>query len=233
MPEARIGLLAVADAAAEADAQGLGWLTEAEHQRLQAITAPARRASFLAGHWQARKRAGQWLGLAPDRIEWAVDAQGRLRLRLAGEALPLHVSLSHSGDWLALALAEVPVGIDLEVPRRERDWDALARFVCSPEELRSLPDGDATARTRLFHALWTLKEARGKRSGEGLRPKAARDVTATACAPDHAEAMSWEFGGGSLAVALASGMALAIDGAAVGAPRHWRFILDDRSTATD
>ncbi|MFN3310283.1 MAG: 4'-phosphopantetheinyl transferase family protein [Thermomonas sp.] len=224
MPEARIGLLAVADAAADADAQGLGWLTDAERRRLQAITVSARRASFLAGHWQARKRAGQWLGLAPDRIEWAADAQGRPRLYLAGEALPLHVSLSHSGDWLALALAEVPVGIDLELPRRDRDWEALARFVCSPEELRALGDGDAAARVRLFHAFWTLKEARGKRSGEGLRPKAARNLTAAACASEHAEAMSWEFGGGSLAVALAPGMGLSVEGKALGEPAHWRYI---------
>lgn len=226
MPEARIGLLAVADAAAEADAQGLGWLTDAEHRRLQAITAPARRASFLAGHWQARKRAGQWLGLAPDRIEWAVDAQGRPRLRLAGEALPLHVSLSHSGDWLALALAEVPVGIDLEVPRRERDWDALARFVFAPEECRRMQAATSdAARAGVFHQLWALKEAHAKRSGAGLGARVARTVCAHPAQTAEAEAWSWPCGDGALALAAVPGLQWALEGAGpgLGAAVGWHY----------
>lgn len=226
MPKARIGLLAVVDAAAEADAQGLGWLTDAEQRRLQAITAPARRASFLAGHWQARRQAGQWLGLAPDRIEWTADAQGRPRLCLAGEALPLHVSLSHSGDWLALALAEVPVGIDLELPRRARDWDALARFVFAPEECRRVQAApDEAARAALFHRLWALKEAQAKRSGAGLGARAARTVCAHPAQAADAEAWSWPCGDGALALAVAPGVRWTLEGPGpgLGVAAGWRY----------
>lgn len=226
MPEAQIWLLAVADAAAEADAQGVGWLGDAERRRLQAITAPARRASFLAGHWQARKQAGQWLGLAPDRIEWATDAQGRPRLCLAGEALPLHVSLSHSGDWLALVLAEVPVGIDLELPRRARDWDALSRFVFAPEECRRMQAGTSDgARAGVFHQLWALKEAQAKRSGAGLGARAARTVCAHPALVADAEAWSWACCDGALALAAAPGVRWTLEGAGpgLGVAAGWRY----------
>lgn len=222
-PVARLHLLPLAMAVAEADAQGLDWLTKAEGQRLQAITAAARRDTFLAGHWQARWLAAQWLQLDVRRIALETHADGRPLLRVDGDAAPLHVSLSHSGDWLALALADAPVGIDVELPRRERDWEALARFVFSPEERQRLRDAEDAERIRVFHALWTLKEAHGKRSGEGLQPRAARLVTAQLVDAADAEALGWAFGGGALALALTPGTRLERADDALGAPTHWRY----------
>ena len=233
MAAARLQVLPVAAAAAEAVAQGTDWLTATEQARLQAITLDARREAFLAGHWQARRAAAAWLQLEAGRIALERHPDGRPRLCVDGADVALQVSLSHSGDWLAVVLADAPVGVDIELPRRDRDWEALARFVFSPEELRRLREGDAAARARLFHAFWTLKEARGKRCGEGLRPKAARTVTATACAPGHAEAISWPFGDGALAVALAPGVALTFEGAALGEPAHWRYVGGDRPALVD
>ncbi len=206
MPAAQVELRRIADLAAEARAQGLAWLTPAERERLRAITAPARQAAFLAGHWQARARVAQWLGLAPHRIEWATEAQGRPRLCLAGEALPLHVSLSHSGDWLALVLAEVPVGIDLELPRRARDWSALAAFTFAPEECARLAEAGASMRKALFHRLWALKEAHAKRSGQGLGVRAAHALCAKPAAAAFADAWTWDIGAGALALAGAPGV---------------------------
>lgn len=233
MTVARLQVLPVAAAAAEAVAQGTDWLTATEQRRLRAITRDARRQAFLAGHWQARRAAAAWLQLDAHRIALETHPDGRPRLCVDGVDAALQLSLSHSGGWLAVAMADAPVGVDIELPQREREWEVLARFVFSPEELRRLRDGDAAARARLFHAFWTLKEARGKRSGEGLRPKAARAVTATACAPGHAEAFSWPFGDGALAVALTPGMALTVDDAALGAPAHWRYIDGDRPALAD
>lgn len=220
---ARLHMLPLATAAAEAESRGLDWLTEVERQRLQAITAPLRRASFLAGHWQARWWAAQWLQLDVQRIALDARADGRPLLRVDGQAAPLHVSLSHSHDWLALALADAPVGVDVEVPQRVRDWEALARFVFSAEERQRLREADDAARAGVFHALWTLKEARGKRSGEGLQPRAARRVTAQPADAAGAEALGWAVGGGALALALAPGTRLERADDRLGAPTHWRY----------
>lgn len=222
-PSARLHLLPVVVAAAEAVAQRRDWLTDAERQRLQAITSPSRRDTFLAGHWQARALAAQWLQLDVGRIALDAYPDGRPRLRLDGDAAPLQVSLSHSGDWLALALADAPVGVDVELPQRARDWNALARFVFSPEERQRVRDADDATRAEVFHALWTLKEARGKRSGEGLQPRAARMFTAQPADAAGAEALGWAFGGGALALALTPGTRLEHAEGALGVPSHWRY----------
>lgn len=222
---ARLHLLPIASAAADAEARGLDWLTEAERQRLDAISATARRASFLAGHWQARWLAAQWLQLDVGRIALDAQADGRPLLRVDGEVAPLHVSLSHSGDWLALALADAPVGLDIEVPQRARDWEALARFVFSIEERQRLRDAEGAARAGVFHALWTLKEARGKRTGEGLLPAQSRRIAALPSDADLAEATSWTFHDGALALAIDAGTGISIEGGeSLGAPRYWRYI---------
>ncbi|HQY48941.1 MAG TPA: 4'-phosphopantetheinyl transferase superfamily protein [Thermomonas sp.] len=227
---ARLHLLPLASAAADAEARGLDWLTDAERQRLQAITAVSRRDTFLAGHWQARALAAQWLQVDVARIALDAHTDGRPLLRLDGDAVPLHVSLSHSGEWLALALADAPVGVDIELPRRVRDWNALARFVFSPEECERVEAADPAMRADVFHALWTLKEARGKRSGEGLQPRAARAVTAHPADAAAAEALGWVVGNGALALALAPGTRLERVQGTPGLPAYWRFSAASNDT---
>lgn len=221
--------LRVAETAARAQAEGLGWLSDAERQRLDGMRDAARRESFLAGHWQARQLAARWLGHAAERIGLLAHADGRPALALDGAELPLSLSISHSGGWLALALANVPVGVDIELPRRLRDWQSLARFVFSPQEQAQLAACDAVQQAAVFHQLWTLKEARGKRSGEGLQPKQAQRVTALACAVEQAEAASWAFEQGALALATATGVRIEHHDApdavqvALQSPVYWRY----------
>lgn len=206
MSAAQIELRKIADLAAEARAHGLAWLTPAERERLQTITVPARQAAFLAGHWQARKRAAQRLGFMPQSIAWSVQARGRPQLQVAGEALPLHVSISHSGGWLAVAVADVPVGIDLELPRRPRDWRALAAFVLTAEECGDLAAQEEQSQATSFQRLWALKEAHAKRSGQGLGVRAARELCARPTVAALAEAWTWDVGDGALALAGAPGL---------------------------
>lgn len=222
-PRVRMALVPVAEAAAPALAAGRGWLTHEEAARLGAMRSHTRRDAFLAGHWAARRLAAEWLQVEARRVAIAPLPDGRPALRLDGAPLPLSLSIAHSGDWLALALGDVAVGVDIELPKRGRDILALAGFAFSEQEARRLQAMSATERTATFHALWTLKEACVKRSGEGLRPRQARVVEPLACAPGSAAAMSWAFRGG--AVALAAGMGIRLDGAEAlaEAPRYWRY----------
>ncbi len=225
---ARLQLLRIADVAAQAAAQTGHWLTEAERQRLAALRAPARRDSFIAGHWQARQLAAQQLGIAWQRITLHAHADGRPQLCVDGGDVPLQLSISHSGDWLALAVAEAAVGVDIELPRRSRDWDALAGFVCSPDELAYLQQQPAELKQAAFHQLWTLKEAHGKRSGEGLQPKQAQLLTAQPTDAENADATTWLFAHGALAVCGPAISRVQVEGATmdgmVGAPDYWRYV---------
>lgn len=200
------------------------WLSDDEASRLQAMTSSVRRRSFLAGHWRARELVADWLQVETQRIALHRHDDGRPRLLVDGAPSPLSLSLSHSGDWLAIALATVLVGIDVELPRRQRDLHALARFTFSPEEVASLDGLDATAYGSAFHRLWTLKEARGKRLGEGLLPGRSRLVTASPSDMHDADAMSWALADGALAIAIDPGADLVLQGMeTLGRPAHWRY----------
>ena len=77
----------------------------------------------------------------------------------------LHFNVSHSGGLTLCGAGEAPLGVDVEVLRPRRP--GLARYVCSEAESAWLErqGGDWGA----FYTLWTLKEARVKCTGEGLR----------------------------------------------------------------
>ncbi|MDZ5661276.1 4'-phosphopantetheinyl transferase superfamily protein [Nocardioides sp. zg-1308] len=85
------------------------------------------------------------------------SAHGRPWLRAGGAAL--HVSLSRSGPHLVTAVADGPVGVDVEsVAAVARGWDAA--LVLSAGETAD----DDLARARA----WSRKEAVLKRRGTGL-----------------------------------------------------------------
>ena len=79
----RVQLLHTTDVLADVPAEPSAWMTVHELQRLDAMSAPARRDSFVAGHWQARRLAAQALRdrirLIARRLHRAHDplAQGR------------------------------------------------------------------------------------------------------------------------------------------------------------
>lgn len=210
-----------------ANDDGTDWLSDDEAGRLQAMTSQARRRSFLAGHWQARVLAAEWLQADARRIALHRHDDGRPLLLVDGAPSSLSLSLSHSGDWLAIALATVPVGVDVEMPRRARDLRALARFTFSPEEVAGLDHLDEAGYSAAFHRVWTLKESRGKRSGIGLLPAASRRVTALPSDAGTADATSWAFGEGALSLAIEPGMQVEIvGGEGLHTPAHWRYRED-------
>lgn len=201
-----------------------GWLTAAEQSRLAGLSAPLRRRQFLAGHWQVRALAAGFAGgmtrdwrlaAAPDGQPW-LEGPGDVRLC---------ASISHSGDWLAVAVATRAIGLDVEVPRRERDYDALARHVFAPAEIARREALAPSDRLAAFNTTWALKEAFGKRGGQGLQPHAARHI-ASEMAPDgEAEAFSWALPcEGALALAAWPGVLPELESTGpVGVARGWRY----------
>ena len=79
---------------------------------------------------------------------------------------PYHFSISHTRRHAACVLGKYPVGLDLEELNRPIRLET-ARRVLSPAEyaqFEAAPD-----KRRAFLTFWVLKEARVKRTGEGLR----------------------------------------------------------------
>ncbi len=109
--------------------------------------------------------------------QWNLTGGGQTRPRISNaHGLPCpDVSLSHSGGWAAAGMAgNGRIGIDLEVPRRHRDYAAMADAYFSPEEIRAV----ATDGEDAFLAFWTLREAVAKLGHDGLAAALAVDGAA-------------------------------------------------------
>ena len=140
------------------------WLTPSETARLANLGSAARRDSFLAGRWQARRTVQLWLGSDEIPALDVADSGACLVVGLDG----VHVSISHSAGFVACAAGGVPLGIDLEGLARPRDHLALAGLVHGPAQQDHLARLPADARAVTFLQWWTLKEAWLKARGLGL-----------------------------------------------------------------
>jgi 4'-phosphopantetheinyl transferase len=79
------------------------------------------------------------------------------------------LSVTHSGDLVGIAVADRPVGLDVEKVDLGVDVDAVARVALTDAEMRELSGYDGVAKARAFTTYWTRKEAVVKATGQGLR----------------------------------------------------------------
>jgi len=101
-----------------------------------------------------------------DRI--AIGAEPSGRPILLDPPKPAFISLTHSGQVVAAALARRPVGIDAEQLPRAPHHPRLVPRVCSPVEIDALDRLAPNERDEAFMRIWTRKEAYGKALGVGL-----------------------------------------------------------------
>lgn len=131
---------------------------------------------YTAARGALRELLGRYLDLPPAEVRFAYGQQGKPYL--PGD--PFHFNLSHSEELAAVAVAQRPVGVDVERVRPLEDAAAIAERFFSPAEcaaLRSLPP------EAFFHC-WARKEAYLKARGDGLtHPLDAFDVAVDPAAP--------------------------------------------------
>jgi phosphopantetheinyl transferase len=120
------------------------------------------RRAFIAARGTLRRKAGTLLGIPPGDLEIATGPFGKPYLQEAGAGVQFNVS--HSGNWVALALHEndQPLGIDVEWVNPGFDYSQVVAHYFTPKEQARI----ATARD--FYRFWTMKEAILKITGIGL-----------------------------------------------------------------
>lgn len=138
-----------------------------EQARYRGFTGAGRRRSWLAGRALLLAALARIAGsAAPDSLY--TDAAGAVRQ--AGGSLQLN--LSHSGGLVAAALAEAPVGIDVEWPKHRASVQQPDR-VFSATEAAYIAGLTEAAQREAFYLFWTLKESACKAVGlklwQGLR----------------------------------------------------------------
>ncbi|MBG0829077.1 4'-phosphopantetheinyl transferase superfamily protein [Planomonospora sp. ID67723] len=148
-------------------------LSEAELERAARFRRDPDRRRFLTGSWLLRVVTAAQLGIRPEDVDVerkcsdCTRHHGKPHIRTQGP--PLHVSVSHSGNRVAVALtAEGPLGVDVEaVP--STPVDDLVRCALSEDERRALEVLPESERYEAFARVWVRKEAALKATGHGLR----------------------------------------------------------------
>lgn len=90
-----------------------------------------------------------------------------------------YFSLSHSGRYVILAVAPMPVGADVEVICQGEDYMVLAAHALHPDEQAFL---SMQPEAQTFFDIWTLKESWLKLKGVGLNVAPADFAVSMDCA---------------------------------------------------
>lgn len=145
------------------------WLSARERQRAARFRFEHLREHYRRSQCGLRQLLGRRLGIDPGAVQFEIGPKGKPHLAALHRST-LHFNLSHSNGSAWIAMADVPVGIDLErlADRAMQDRAALSARVCSADEqavLQALPEA---LRTRAFLLAWTRKEALLKAWGVGI-----------------------------------------------------------------
>ncbi len=145
-----------------------GYLDRNEIARRDIFAREEDRDRFTLGRAMLRAALGRALDRAAHAISFTLEVYGRPFLADEPE---IGFSLSHSGDYIALAVSAIgpEVGVDVEAFDRSIDFVDIARSVLAIEEHARLTALPAAEREDYFLALWTLKEAHLKATGQGLQ----------------------------------------------------------------
>jgi len=188
------------------------WFGQSERRRWDS-TSPAARPAFVASRALLRELLEAGTGVAGEA--WRVSAEaGQAPVATSEDpaAPAMHVSLSHRLGWVAAAVCDTPVGIDLECDRPPRsDPHERALLMLAPEELDHWRLVPADEREDALLAYWTAKEAWFKAAPPPSAPWDFRRVQAGPCEPAGARAnvRTWRARPVHLALACANARALA------------------------
>lgn len=150
-----------------ADVSGLSpdgpWegFTDYRREKLATLRVPEKRRQSIGAELLLRAALADCAPDHPWPPEIRAGENGKPEWNVEG----LYFSLSHSGRIAACAVADRPLGLDLQKPAPYRE--ALARRFFAPEEQAFLLA--SADRDRDFCRIWTMKEARIKALGTGLR----------------------------------------------------------------
>lgn len=140
----------------------LALLTPSERIRANKYVRQADRVRYIIGHGVQRLVLGRYLNIAPGLIEFGLGINNKPYIFNDTDT---NFNLSHSGDYILLAVSAIPVGCDVEYIDYNFSFAEILPNYFSTKEANYIYE--ATPHER-FYKLWTRKEALLKGTGEGL-----------------------------------------------------------------
>lgn len=136
-------------------------LSETKKKKIDALHFEKDKRLSVCAEMIAKKMIAKHCSVKAEEIVILTDSGGKPY----AENINIYFNISHSGDMVACALSNNPIGIDIE-KIREID-DKLIHFVCTDEELEYVCS-DIELKTQRFFEIWTAKEAYFKCYGTGI-----------------------------------------------------------------
>lgn len=147
------------------------YLSLEEQKRSARFSKPGDRQRYLASHAALRKILASYLAYPAQDLVFSSNEYGKpfLSYPHGRQHRPVHFSLSHSGEYTALAFSfSSPVGIDIEKSRASVKPLEISKRFYHPKEASQIASLPSQEQGFLFFQLWTLREAFLKGLGTGF-----------------------------------------------------------------
>lgn len=132
------------------------FLSPSEYERLQATSSSSKRSEFLLSRALMRHALSQCFSQPTSHWKFVEHPGQRPTINNLPENT--HFSLSHSKGYICFALANTPVGIDLEKLNAKRCFLKLAKAVMDDEEMEFFVQNSENLANN-FYRSWCVKEA--------------------------------------------------------------------------
>ena len=124
------------------------------------------RSAYIAARGYLRMLLAKYIDKSPREISLSYTAEGK---PFISPSKGIHFNLSHSGNRAVLGFSkEGPIGVDIELVKREVNIDLVARHSFSMVEQQKLFSLPSEQQREAFFTCWTRKEAFIKAKGEGM-----------------------------------------------------------------
>lgn len=129
------------------------WFSPSERTRFSQFTSARAKRQFVQSRLLIRQALSYNFSLPIDY--WDIESEPDSAPKINNAAYQLNISLSHSHDWIAVALGSDRLGVDIEKIRPRHLTEAAPIFMTGPELDRFLSSPSETE----FYRAWCLKEA--------------------------------------------------------------------------
>jgi 4'-phosphopantetheinyl transferase len=138
-------------------------LPKAEQTQMEKYKIHDDKMRFAVGRNALRSLSAKYLQVDANALKIGTNDYGKPFWQSPHSNLKFNIS--HSGDWVVLAFADVELGVDVEsLNRRPKfDFHNIANYAFHPDEVAAM--GDDKQR---FFDIWVCKEAAIKALGVGL-----------------------------------------------------------------
>lgn len=138
-------------------------LNAGEHQRANRYYREKDKQRFIVSRWALRLLLGKYLHVNPEEI---IFETGRNQKPHIKHHTNLHYNVSHSGDYVLIAISGSEVGVDVEHTDTNLHYQDIMQIAYSDEEI------DVVNRSAdplsSFYIFWTRKEALLKATAKGI-----------------------------------------------------------------